>query len=121
MASRDPASARVLAAPPAPGDFAVRPLHLISFSAERRGFNNGCSAGTLTLAASRLNFVCPEDRTKGVSVDRTQIEVVDNDGIRLYSNQKYHFKIAGKSKDDVHRLFEAWMSKTPVSPLTSSN
>jgi hypothetical protein len=102
------------AMPPVAEVSAIRPLHGMSFSAKRKGFNNGCSPGMLTLGGSRLNFVCREDQSKSVSVDRTQVKVVDNDGIELYSNRKYHFKIAGKSKDEAHRLFETWMSQAPV-------
>jgi hypothetical protein len=100
--------------------FSAQPVRGMKFSAERRGFSNGCSSGMLTLGTSRINYVCSEDQSKGVSVDRTQVRMVDNDGIQLYSNQKYHFKIAGKSKDEVHQLFEQWLGRAPTA-LAAAN
>jgi hypothetical protein len=81
-----------------------------SFHAERKGARNGCAGGALTFTASRIDFSCPIDPSKGVSIMRGKVKKIDNDGVQLLTNDKYHFKIPGSTSDQVKQLFSSWLN-----------
>ena len=85
-----------------------------SFHAERKGVRNGCTGGALTFTASRIDFSCPNDPSKGVSIMRGKVRKIDNDGVQLLTNDKYHFKIPGSTSEQVKQLFSSWL-KGPIS------
>ena len=85
-----------------------------SFHAERKGIRNGCANGALTFTASRIDFSCPNDPSKSVSIMRGKVKRIDNDGVQLLTQDKYHFKVSGSTPEDVKRLFSAWL-KGPIS------
>jgi hypothetical protein len=73
-------------------------------------FGEGCS-GKLTLDASGLVFSCPDDSEETLRVAFNQIASADDNGIKLTSGKKYHFTIAGMSKDAERSLFRNWLSR----------
>ena len=81
-----------------------------SFHAERKGVRNGCAGGALTFTASRIDFSCPNDPSKGVSIMRGKVKKIDNDGVQLLTNDKYHFKIPGSTSEQVKQLFSSWLN-----------
>jgi hypothetical protein len=91
-----------------------------SFHAERKGVRNGCAGGALTFTASRIDFTCPNDPSKGVSIMRGKVRKIDNDGVQLLTNDKYHFKIPGSTSEQVKQLFSSWLKgSTTVDAATS--
>jgi hypothetical protein len=91
-----------------------------SFHAARKGVRNGCAAGALTFTASRIDFSCPNDPSKGVSIIRGKVKKIDNDGVQLLTNDKYHFKIPGNTSEQVKQLFSSWLNgPLPVGEATS--
>jgi hypothetical protein len=84
-----------------------------SFHAERKGVRNGCAGGALTFTASRIDFSCPNDPSKGISIMRGKVKKIDNDGVQLLTNDKYHFKIPGSTSEQVKQLFSSWL-KSPI-------
>jgi hypothetical protein len=50
-----------------------------------------------------------ECQSGSFAVERSDIEGLDNNGVRLATGQKYHFDIDGYSKAEVHGLFSAWL------------
>jgi hypothetical protein len=85
-----------------------------SFHAERKGIRNGCANGALTFTASRIDFSCPNDPSKNVSIMRGKVKKIDNDGVQLLTQDKYHFKVPGSTPEEVKRLFSSWL-KGPIS------
>jgi hypothetical protein len=81
-----------------------------SFHAERKGVRNGCAGGALTFTASRIDFSCPNDPSKGISIMRGKVRKIDNDGVQLFTNDKYHFKIPGSTSEQVKQLFSSWLN-----------
>jgi hypothetical protein len=81
----------------------------IRLAADRDGFNNGCRNGALVIALSTVTFTCPHDPRKSVAVSARQVRATDENGIVVFSQQKYHFDIAGKQKQAVHELFAQWL------------
>jgi hypothetical protein len=75
-----------------------------------RHFGEGCS-GRLTLDASGLVFSCPDDSEETLRVAFNQIASADDNGIKLTSGKKYHFTIAGMSKDAERSLFRNWLNR----------
>ena len=85
-----------------------------SFHAERKGIRNGCASGALTFTASRIDFSCPNDPSKSVSIMRGRVKKIDNDGVQLLTQEKYHFKVPGSTPEEVRGLFSSWL-KGPIS------
>lgn len=103
---------------PAHGRAATTPPSGLQFVANRKGARHGCKEGLLTLAPSRLVFSCQTDQSKSLTLDLSQVKGIDDDGIEALSSEKYHFKISGKSKEQVHQLFAEWKSKTTMASAT---
>jgi len=93
----------------------------LQFVANRKGARHGCKEGLLTLAPSRLVFSCQTDQSKSLTLDLSQVKGIDDDGIEALSSEKYHFKISGKSKEQVHQLFADWKAKTTMASATDPN
>jgi hypothetical protein len=91
-----------------------------SFHAERRGVRNGCANGALTFTASRVDFSCPNDPRKSVSIMRGKVKKIDNDGVQLLTQDKYHFKLPGSTPEEVKRLFSSWFNG-PISVDASTS
>ena len=81
-----------------------------SFHAERKGIRNGCANGALIFTASRIDFSCPNDPSKNVSIMRGKVKKIDNDGVQLLTQDKYHFKLSGSTPEEVKRLFSSWLN-----------
>jgi hypothetical protein len=81
-----------------------------SFHAERKGIRNGCANGALTFTASRIDFSCPNAPSKSVSIMRGKVKKIDNDGVQLLTQDKYHFKLRGSTPEEVKRLFTSWLN-----------
>ena len=93
------------------------------FFAEHKGARHGCKDGVLRLTPNLLVFLCRTDQNKSFSVDSSQIKGTDDDGIKALSNEKhhsekYHFKITGKSPEEVNQLFADWIAKGTVASAT---
>ncbi len=73
-------------------------------------FGESCS-GQLTLNGNGLVFRCPDDPGGSFQVALADIESVDSNGIRLSSGKKYHFAIAGMTKDSEQQLFANWLQQ----------
>jgi hypothetical protein len=100
---------------------AAWPRNGLRFSAEHKGARHGCKDGVLTLRPAGLAFLCLTDQNKSFSVDSSQIKGIDDDGVESLSNEKFHFKISGKSKEEVRQLFANWMDKATVASAEGSN
>jgi hypothetical protein len=90
---------------------ATWPPNGLQFLADHKGVRHGCKDGVLTLAPSRLEFLCHADQKKSLSLELSQVKGIDDDGVEALSNEKLHFKIRGKSKEEVHRLFSDWIAR----------
>jgi hypothetical protein len=95
----------------------------LQFLAEHKGARHGCKDGVLRLTPNVLVFLCRTDQNKSFSVDSSQIKGTDDDGIEALSNEKhhsekYHFKITGKSPEEVNQLFADWIAKAAVVSAT---
>jgi hypothetical protein len=44
---------------------------------------------------------------------RGKVKKIDNDGVQLLTNDKYHFKIPGSTSEQVKQLFSSWL-KSPI-------
>ncbi len=99
---------------------AAWPPNGLQFLAEHKGVRHGCKDGVLTLAPSRLVFLCHTDQKKSLSLELSQVKGVDDDGIEASPSEKFHFKISGKSKEEVHRLFSDWIAGATAASATGS-
>jgi hypothetical protein len=106
-----PASPDVPSAPVAVPPANELPAAGVSFTADRKGFSNGCKGGTLTLARAAVSFVCPSNPGKSFSATLAEVKGPEDDGIQLRSGEKYHFKIEGRDKDTMRSLFETWYAR----------
>jgi hypothetical protein len=98
------------ALPAVPGA-ATAPFAAVTYPARHdKHFGDECS-GQLTLNSSELAFSCPGNPGEGVQVAINQIDGVDDNGVRLISGKKYHFTIAGMSKNSERALFADWLSR----------
>jgi hypothetical protein len=88
----------------------------LTFYASRKGARNGCEEGQLTLGVAGLLFLCPGNESKSVSVAVSQIRDIDDDGIVLYTNEKFHFKTPNTSKEQMHLQFQYWLQKVSPRP-----
>lgn len=98
---------------PAPSaSTAVKPPYtpMVYSARHDKHFGASCS-GQLTLDTSGLTFRCGDDSGGSVQVALADIEAVDANGIRLTSGKKYHFSIAGMSKESEQALFADWLTR----------
>ncbi|HEX4031988.1 MAG TPA: hypothetical protein VHX20_16605 [Terracidiphilus sp.] len=81
----------------------------VRMSADRDGFSNGCKHGELVMETSSVTFTCPTDPGKSVAVRAAQVKDLDNNGILVFPDRKYHFDISGRQRHDVRNLFAEWL------------
>jgi hypothetical protein len=81
----------------------------VRMAANRDGFSHGCKHGELVMETSTVTFTCPTDARKSVAVRAAQVRDLDNNGILVFPDRKYHFDIAGRQRNDVHNLFARWL------------
>jgi hypothetical protein len=93
----------------------------VVYFADHKGARNGCKGGILTLKASSLVFYCPSDQNKSILVPLAQVVDVDDDGIKAYPHEKFHFNINGKSQEETHALFLDWKARAALSENVPSN
>jgi hypothetical protein len=84
------------------------PAEGIQFFAEHKG-RKGCK-GNLFLGADQLVFTCTEDSSRSFTVGLRDIQGQDSDGIKLYSGEKYHFKLLS-AKEETPALFTEWVHR----------
>jgi hypothetical protein len=78
--------------------------------ADRDGGVNGCHHGELLLKGNSLNFTCPSSDSKNVTVSTDQIRCVQPKGVKLVSNQEFHFDLEGMNPDETTSVFLNWLS-----------
>jgi hypothetical protein len=86
----------------------------MEYAATHKG-GAGCE-GELVLAPTRIDFTCPKNAKKSFSFPVNQIQAADNDGIKLKSGDKYHFKIDGKPKQETQDIFLQWIAQARQNP-----
>lgn len=65
-----------------------------------------------------MKFTCPSDERKSVMVNSGDVVGIDKNGIVLRPDQKYHFRIAGISKNQVAQIFEEWLRSASAGAAT---
>jgi hypothetical protein len=97
--------------PAAPVAAGKPPFTAMVYSARHEKHFGGSCDGQLTLDGTGLVFRCSDDPGGSFQVALADIEAVDSNGIRLRSGKKYHFDIAGMSKDGEEQLFANWLQQ----------
>ena len=80
-------------------------------TASREGSVNGCSGGELVLSGSGLQFTCPSDSTKSVTLGLAEIERVDKSGVEANGHKKYHFNLQDADAAQGEELFREWLAE----------
>jgi hypothetical protein len=101
-------SAGVTATSPAPDSTSSSTAGPYRFAATHKEFGGGCE-GELLLTSEGLHFTCPGQ--PDINVPLAEIDRLDNDGVRLVSGKKYHFKIPDDRKAEVESIFGNWLDK----------
>ena len=82
------------------------PFPPMLFVATHKKGLGGCQ-GQLLLSMSGLRFICSDEKELNFPIN--SIGGADKDGVVLTSGEKYHFSIAGETKDQVVTQFAAWL------------
>jgi len=107
---------RVDEAPPSESEEISNPAPVIApwpaagklYVAKHKG-HGGCK-GNLLLLPDRLEFSCIENPEKRFSETVVGMRV-DDDGVALSSDKKYHFAIENGNKEQTREIFQDWLAR----------
>jgi hypothetical protein len=72
-------------------------------------FHEGCKQGLLLLSRTGLDFTCPTESKKNLTIGLSEIAAVDSNGVKTVSNKPYHFDIQNASKEQSAIYFQEWL------------
>ena len=83
----------------------------VTYSAvHRHGFGGDCQ-GTIRLDAIRFQY---DSSQHHLSIARERVRGIDGPGLVDGASKKWHFRLQGKSDQDVERLLRAWLDEGRV-------
>lgn len=92
--------------------WAATPDARLQFPAHHLGAHH-CE-GELIFSSKTIEFHCFKNAKKNFTVEREAVDKADDNGIKLRSGAKYHFNIAGFTKDGTRSLFGRWVETTSM-------
>jgi hypothetical protein len=87
------------------------PFPPVAYNARHDKAFGGSCGGQLTLSNTGLNFVCNDDQHGNLQIAVSEINSVDENGVRLNSGKKFHFTVSGMNKPSEQQLFADWLNR----------
>jgi hypothetical protein len=105
-----PPASTTVATPPDVLNFPTNPpqINLMVRADWEAHLGEGCKQGLLLLSRTGLDFTCPTESKKNLTIGLSEITAVDSNGVKTVK-KPYHFIIQHASKEQSAIYFQEWL------------